>query len=45
MVQRNVLYTASDPSETHVVPVGSKKATGQAVHVAGAGRRHSTLAP
>ena len=43
MVQRYVLYTASDPNETHVVPVGSKEAIGQAVRVAG--RRPGALAP
>jgi exodeoxyribonuclease V alpha subunit len=43
MLQRNLLYTAVTRAKKLVVLVGSKKAIGQAIHTAGAGRRHTTL--
>jgi exodeoxyribonuclease V alpha subunit len=43
MLQRNLLYTAVTRAKKLVVLVGAKKAIGQAVRTAGAGRRHTTL--
>jgi exodeoxyribonuclease V alpha subunit len=43
MLQRNLLYTAVTRAKKLVVLVGSKKAIGQAVRAAGAGRRHTGL--
>ena len=43
MLQRNLLYTAVTRARKLVVLVGSTKAIGQAVRVAGAGRRHTAL--
>ena len=43
MLQRNLLYTAVTRARQLVVLVGSTKAIGQAVRVAGAGRRHTAL--
>jgi len=43
MLQRNLLYTAVTRAKKLVVLVGSTKAIGQAVRVAGAGRRYTAL--
>jgi exodeoxyribonuclease V alpha subunit len=43
MLQRNLLYTAVTRAKKLVVLIGSKKAIGQAVRTAGAGRRHTAL--
>jgi len=43
MLQRNLLYTAVTRAKKLVVLVGSKRAIGQAVRSAGAGRRNTAL--
>lgn len=44
MLQRNLLYTAVTRAKRLVVLVGSRRAVGQAVRTASAGRRHTALA-
>ncbi len=44
MLARNLLYTGVTRAKRLVVLVGSKRALARAVHVAGAGRRHTALA-
>src|SRR5918999_4232087 len=45
MLQRNLLYTAVTRAKQLVVLAGSRRALAAAVRTAGAGRRHTALAP